>query len=374
MLGAGFSQAAGLPLGRQLWEIIQSQAGNRLDRDIEDYLRYRRECDGVTLGADDIDFEDFLSFLDLDHHLGLKGSDNWEVEGGYSQQLVKSLIGKALVERTPPAESLPEAYYDFASQLAPGDRVLTFNYDVLLERAMDSVGKPYRLFQERYSEVRSTYGVCDSSGKDEVVLLKPHGSVDWFDRAGYAEREENLREFELDATPKHPVFATDADVGYQKLLEGPQLSDERLCSVYRVVDGLDDLYRGSSPGNMVTPFLLTPSKAKAIYADHFRSFWWDIAKGGAYRLGIVVIGYSLPQHDEYAKQALWCLLRSYQDSFWKDELLPGRRKRPVIMIDFATDQEQKERYRARYSFVEDGKSVFLFDGFHKESVRKIQEG
>lgn len=371
VLGAGFSCAAGLPLGNELWEIIQQRAGDRLDGEIERYLRYRLECDGMELDRENVDFEDFLSFLDLDHHLGLRGSDNWAPDGIYSQALVKNLIGSVLTERTPAGDALPQIYYDFASQLAPGDRVLTFNYDVLLERALDHVGVSYRLFPHRYEEVRSTHAVCSAEGKHEIVLLKLHGSLDWFDRIGYAEREQSFAEMGLESLPNDPIFGPSASVHLRSLVEGPRPSDDRLTSVYRTTAGLEDLYESDTLGYAVIPFLLTPSRAKAIYADYFRDFWWDLGKSSAFKLGVTVIGYSLPEHDDYAKQALWGMMRSYQDALWDEELLPGRRKGSVLLVDFATEPEQRTSFRRRYAFVDDAKSEFLFDGFGETAMERI---
>jgi hypothetical protein len=44
-------------------------------RDLETYLDFRRECDSVTLAPEEVDFEEFLVFLDVEYHLGLRGHD-----------------------------------------------------------------------------------------------------------------------------------------------------------------------------------------------------------------------------------------------------------------------------------------------------------
>jgi hypothetical protein len=48
--------------------------------------------------------------------------------------IVKTLIGQILAERTPQADGIPSLYIEFARKLQPRDRVLTFSYDILLER------------------------------------------------------------------------------------------------------------------------------------------------------------------------------------------------------------------------------------------------
>jgi len=89
--------------------------------DVEDYLKYRKRCDGLELTAEQMDFEDFLAFLDVEHRLGLRGSDTWSEDGNEGQVVVKSLIGRILTERCPAANSVPSLYLRFASLLQPDD-------------------------------------------------------------------------------------------------------------------------------------------------------------------------------------------------------------------------------------------------------------
>ena len=87
VLGAGFSKPAGLPLAGERWkEVIQHARaiGNlrmHLDRALNRYVEYRRLCDGREVSEDDVDFEDFMSVLDMEHWLWLRGSDTWSDEG-----------------------------------------------------------------------------------------------------------------------------------------------------------------------------------------------------------------------------------------------------------------------------------------------------
>ena len=151
-LGAGFSKPAGLPLGIELWSEIRYRANflygraGKFHDDLKTYQAFRRDCDGIDVPVDQVDFEEFLGFLDVEFFLGLRGGDTWSDDGNETQVLIKMLIGEILTERTPPPERIPELYLDFARRLQPNDMILTFNYDVLLERALGRVGKPYRLF------------------------------------------------------------------------------------------------------------------------------------------------------------------------------------------------------------------------------------
>lgn len=234
--------------------------------DLATYLRYRLECDGVKLDTERVEFEDFLAFLDLEHYLGLAGSDTWSRDGNETQVLVKTLIGQILTERTPPAHKLPQLYYNFAQQLGPGDVVLTFNYDTVLERAMEHVGRPYRLFPSRYEEVQDGTGIVDSSYEDEMVLLKLHGSVDWFDRTSYSNLERSCAKFGSTFVPLHPIFGPRAKVQVEPILEGPQFDDDPLRTVYRVFRGLERFY-ADSPRYQATPYLLRLEAKRSMPID-----------------------------------------------------------------------------------------------------------
>ena len=226
ILGAGFSRPAGLPVATELGQEVRRRAedlhgrASGLGRDLNDYIEFRRRCDGIHLETAEIDFEDFLGFLDTEFYLGLRGSDNWSEEGNETQLLVKRLIGQILMERTPSMTSLGIMYLQFAERLQPGDLVLTFNYDILLERALEAVGKPFRLFPQRFTAIHGSNAEVDSS-RDEVVVLKLHGSANWFDRKQYRLRCEAMTRFAITDAPKDLIF-NGLGVRLQPIVEGPR--------------------------------------------------------------------------------------------------------------------------------------------------------
>lgn len=379
ILGAGFSRPAGLPLAHELWDEIRSRAEQRSGRagrfssDLDLYLQFRRECDGVDLGRGEVDFEDFLAFLDVEHHLGLAGSDTWSSSGNETQVIVKHLIGQILLEQMPAADRLPDLYYGFARQLEPGDYVLTFNYDTILERALNHVEKPYRLFPNRYSEVGDFGGTVSNAGRDEVVVLKLHGSIDWFDRSDYGFLEDLNERRGFPPPSRDPVFSSDSGVELSPLVEGPRPDGDPLQTIYRVIGGLEHVY--SKPLFMGgVPFLLTPSKFKAVYADQFKPYWWGLGQAGGYNLGVVVIGYSLPSHDDYAKQALFRLAHNYQESWWEEDFFDERRKEKVIVVDKQEGDAERREFMSRYGFLDSAKTEFVWEGFNRSAVDLIREG
>ena len=195
ILGAGFSQPAGLHLAQELWDEIRLRGLTMTGRaslfrdDLDEYIEYRKDCDGIELTHEQVDFEDFMAFLDIEHFLGLRGSDTWSSHGNETQVVVKTLIGEILTKRMPQRDGIPDLYFRFAEILKPNDLVLTFNYDTLLERTLEAAGKPFRLFTQRLKEDTEFPGQLVGDGRDEIIVLKLHGSIDWFDRSLYAQRE-----------------------------------------------------------------------------------------------------------------------------------------------------------------------------------------
>jgi hypothetical protein len=112
ILGAGFSAAAGLPLANELWREVMRRAwpmtgrAEKFAHDLKAFIEFKRRAEGTKLRPKDVNFEEFLGFLDVEHYLGLRGSDTWSTHGNKTQVIVKTLIGQILAERTPQADGI----------------------------------------------------------------------------------------------------------------------------------------------------------------------------------------------------------------------------------------------------------------------------
>jgi hypothetical protein len=377
VLGAGFSSPAGLPLGDDLWKEIYRRAtlmaGDPDDRasqfldDLDSYIEFKKECEGVSLQPDEVMFEDFLGFLDVEHFLGLRGKETWSKEGNETQVIVKTLIGQILAEYMPP--KVPELYLKFARKLMPSDIVLTFNYDPLLEYACETVGTPYRLVQERYSYVYKQGVASVDTSRKEVIILKLHGSIDWFDRRSYRKR---LEEAERDGFSSHhltdPIFNTRKNWCLAPLVDGPRQDDEPLREVYRLCD-LKAFY-ANPPWFLSTPLLLTPSTAKLVYTQQFSDLWWGLGFVGIHNFRMVIVGYSLPAHDEYARQAMYRLVKNYQEIPYEPSWTT-KRKEPLVLVDRRRTDTEINDYRRRYSFVNWENARTHFDGLDSNFIDRL---
>ena len=375
VLGSGFSAAAGLPLGDNLWEEIRQRAtlmaGNPEDRasqfldDLNSYIEFKRECEGISLKPREVNFEEFLGYLDIEHFLRLRGKETWSIQhGNETQIIVKTLIVQILTEKI--SKTIPNLYINFARKLKPSDVVLTFNYDTLLEHACDSVGTLYRLAQNRYSTVWPRGGGVLDTSREEVIILKLHGSIDWFDRETYQKRlEEAERDGFSSRDLRDPIFNTPVNWHLSPLVEGPREPEDPLRGVYRLRD-LQDFY-SDPPWFLSTPLLLTPSTAKVVYAQQFRDLWWGLNFVGIENFRMVIIGYSLPPHDEYARQVVYRLVRNYQNiRSWRE-----KQKKPLVLVDRRVTETEITDYRRRYSFVNWQNARTHFDGFDANFIETL---
>lgn len=373
ILGAGFSKPAGLPLGDELWGHILNRSktlwgrAGMLRDDIDAYIEYRRDCDGVELTHDTMNFEEFLGFLDIEHFLGLRGSDTWSRDGNEGQVVIKTLIGEILANHLPPNDNIPELYLEFAHRLQPNDYILTFNYDVLLERAIDAVGKPYRLFPDRYKSVSRFSGIVDTS-KDEIIILKLHGSIDWFDKSQYLESVKTYKKQGANSLPSHPVFNGKVDWGLTKILDGPRHDNDPLLNMYRVAD-VEGLYKQQIMF-LTTPWILSPSTNKIVYASALGDFWNGLGVSGGTNFGMAIIGYSLPFHDIYARQTIYSLVKNYQEAYWDEEVF-GLKKNPLVLVDYKTTKDEHNEFKKNYRFVDFNKAHLHMSGFNMEAIDKI---
>jgi hypothetical protein len=373
ILGAGFSRPAGFPLAADLWKEIRETAARyspqlrayKFNEDLQDYVEFRKAADGIGLTSDMVDFEDFMRFLDIQHYLGLRGSDTWSEDGNEGTIVTKFLIGRILARHLNDLPEIPALYREFAEYLQPHDTIITFNYDTLLERALDAVGKPYRLFSNRLKAADESDGTVDLS-RDEVVILKVHGSIDWFDRSSF-EYWTSWYESRNAPPPEDIIFSDEASLELERLVDGPRHDTDPLKNIYRVKN-LRALYRRDFLFR-ATPRILPPSATKLLYANQ-NDFWRGMGDAGYYNFGMAIIGFSLPAQDEYARQVLYEFVTNYQKYGW-DESRAGRKKTPLAIVDYFRDAASEEHFRERYRFVDWSRTNLSGKGFDLASLETI---
>jgi hypothetical protein len=278
-LGAGFSRPAGLPLASELFPLIQDDieghygTETKFHRDLHNYLEYRQACLRVA-DSESVNFEQFMSYLDIEHYLRLRGSKTWSSEGNESQIMMRRATGRIVHQRTPAANKLPDVYYRFAERLSPHDTVLTTNYDIVLERAFEHIGKPYRLFPHRYKEVHASGGGIVDSTVEDTAIYKLHGSVDWFDDQHYLALKGALTSQGV-TTNLHSVFDSPKRYGAAPLVSGLRPPDDPLLHIHRIAK-VDEYYANDRGFN--APFILSPSTVKFVYRQRSHAPTVDLAQ------------------------------------------------------------------------------------------------
>lgn len=373
VVGAGFSVHASMPLGEELFalvrETIRARYGsdNKLEGDLDWYLNYRQSCDGIATNQP-VDYERFMSSLDLEHYLGLRGSDTWSDEGNESQLLIRNGIQEVIYSRTPSTPT--DECLSFCEKLLPHDVILTFNYDTLIEDTLDYLGKPYRLFPNRLKEVGPMSSSVDSDAEDkEILISKLHGSIDWYDKLPHIKERELANHYEHPWESKHPIFKDGSSISSSPLIEGPFDEDDPLQYVYRV-DDLSQLIGAQFWTS--SPLILSPSSSKILYANPLKSLWRGLQQAGGLNFGLGVIGYSLPPYDEYARQALYHLMRNYTEYEYDLEMM-GLSKGPARIIDYSPPGDSDWKIRKNYSFMNWERCEINTSGLNVGSIKWLMQ-
>ena len=206
------------------------------------------------------------------------------------------------------------------------------------------------------------------TSKEEVVVLKLHGSIDWFDRTDYTRFEAKFAGQGLKpGSATNLVFQEPSRFRLSPLLDGTRFPDDPLREMYRARD-IERLYK-SKPLFFATPSLLNPSSMKILFSQIFREFWRGFGYVGTMNFRMAIIGFSLPPQDDYAKQAIYRLVRNYQnvswDETWDDA---GHKKSPLVLVDYRASLRDQEDFRSRYAFVDWQKAVTCFTGFNENAL------
>lgn len=374
ILGAGFSKPAGMPLGDEFFELILKEAKktilykNILKRDIERFLEYYNKINCSSITENEINFEEFISYLDIEHYLALKGKNTWTIEVNRSQLVIRNLIAKILYQKMSlMKKSDYDLYNTFAENLDPGDIIITFNYDTIIERCLERKNKLYRLFLDRFSSVSHDGGIIDDS-KKEVILLKMHGSIDWFDIEKYDTSYDYYKQNDYFQLPKHAIFSNQHTFMPMKIINGPYFKDSLLNRIYRV----NNLKKYFEQRNFVTesPLILSPSFNKIVYLNPLKEFWYSFYSAGSLNQKVVIIGFSLPEHDDYIKQPMFTLIDNFQNY---DPKVSTFKKSKLKVVDYRRNNDEIQKFKDRYSFVKWDNTKCYFDGFDRRAVEIIFE-
>jgi len=284
VLGAGFSAAAGIPMTgtllRGAMERFQAESPGLFPR-INGYIRtcFRlgddAEPDYRTLSLSEI-----CTFLHYQELREYGGGERWSDAGSGENLALQYFIAKEVALRTPSLADIPELYRRFAQQLHPRDIVISFNWDTLLEIALEAVGKRY------------AYEISD----DRIAIFKLHGSVNW--RLG---------------APESPRMA------WQPFDFTKGMMREEIYSTDELVN--PGAWQVRLPRPEVQPFIVLPGFGKAFDVRRLAPLWYKPEFAFGFTHDIFIIGLSLARNDFIIRSLFLDNLR-YADGY---SGVPGRR-------------------------------------------------
>ena len=165
----------------------------------------------------------------------------------------------------------------------PGDVVISFNWDFMIDLTLEDM-------DERRCPVYS-YG----SSRDSVALLKPHGSIDWFEKSKLPSDKKIQKEMQHRAAGVsfYPYF---------QLAKNPDL--------------------------LTYPSFIVPPLSTKRFSGFLQRVWRDVYHAVAGARELYIIGYSLPREDQFARLVIG---RAIQRN---NAVRKSRKKRlPVIVVN-----------------------------------------
>jgi hypothetical protein len=274
ILGAGASHFAEYPLARELWPFIRDNCTNevmaqRRAREVTDAMG------SVLEEASDLE----LLFTTLDLARGGAGpAELKDLDWRDLRPKVMGMIADAfqgyhyrfqsrLRERDAPQRAVLDRW---ASRVRNGDTILTFNWDLLHERALWDAGKWH--YADGYG-----FACADAPGgcRSGVKVLKLHGSVNW------GQRDE--QDCEPSIEYKADFFPTARDG--------------------------DDIYRRAAGQWNDGRYLITPSYLKDLSSNRLLlGLWTQVFDILSAVECVTVIGFQLHPADALARQLIACAL------------------------------------------------------------------
>lgn len=281
ILGAGFSAGAGVPLTiellREALKLFFAECPGIYSR-VE---RYARQSMGLTSNDSDIStvsFSKLCTFLEFIELTEYGGGERWSENGSREKLALRFYLAKVLVARTPKHHEIPELYRAFAAQLHPQDFVISFNWDGLLEAAIEAVGKRY------------SYNVLD---ENVIYISKLHGSVNW-----------RLGEPNQWGKPSRTLPWSKIDFG-SGMMERSLYSSAELLRF--------EAWSAYQPLGEVDPYLVLPGYGKAFDVRANAPLWYKPGNMFAFSHHVFIIGLSIAPDDFFVRSLFLSTLPYIED-------------------------------------------------------------
>ncbi|MEP1383094.1 MAG: hypothetical protein ABJK64_04800 [Paraglaciecola sp.] len=269
ILGAGFSAGAGVPLTAELLSKAMAKFEIECNGIFQRVNNYARECfqikDDDVVDYSIVGFSELCTFLEYIELKEYGGGERWSENGSKEKINLRYFLAKTLIELTPEKEDIPKIYIDFVNELHERDIILSFNWDPLLERALEFVNKEY------------SYTFEDK----KIKLCKLHGSVNW----------------RLGDVPDYAKSAT--DLGWQSMEYTKGMMDVEMYYSSNVLSKLAwPFHRRNSE---IAPFLVLPGYGKAFDVRANAVMWYKPEFAFSFTHDVYIIGLSLAPDDFFIR-------------------------------------------------------------------------
>jgi hypothetical protein len=274
IFGAGVSASCGIAVAK---DILREAVGHLAQQDADKADRIHKVLKYLYPGfkrpaLNYPNIEDFLNLLEMAKLFNSEEfikSDLWPKE---KLEEVEHVTLKAVTDyiwgRMVALQGLGAMRAFVRDFVRANDTLITFNWDLTLERTLydDSEGMAF------------WYTYPPSSSDPSVALLKPHGSIDWFEKGNF---------------PKG------------KIKRGiVQALDEKVSVFTRF--NFADLPKMANS----TPVIVPPVSSKEFSYEVLRRTWRHVYRAISNATDLFIFGYSLPKEDQFARLVLGRALRS----------------------------------------------------------------
>jgi hypothetical protein len=303
IFGAGVSASCGIAVAK---DILREAVGHLVKSDSEKAERVHKLLrylypgfEKPTLNYPNI--EDFLNLLAMARLFNSEEyitSTIWPKEklDEVNQTTLKA-VTDYIWKRMQEVHSLEKMRTFVRDFVRANDTFITFNWDLTLERAL----------QEDSDEMAFWYTYPPSQSEPSVTLLKPHGSIDWYEKAKF---------------PKG------------KIKSGIVQNLDDKVAVFTRFDFADLPKMADS-----IPVIVPPVSTKEFSYGVLRRTWRHVYRAVSQATELFIIGYSLPKEDQFARLVLGRALRSNRINVEK------KRKQPLRVVVVNPDENAEVTFR-----------------------------
>jgi hypothetical protein len=93
--------------------------------------------------------------------------------------------------------------------------------------------------------------------------------------------------------------------------------------------------------------------------------------GGAHNFRLVIIGYPLPPHDDYARQVIYGVVTNYQDIPAERVDYFKRQREPLIFVNLCKYVNNRAELLKRYGFIDWSKARIFLDRFNEAVIAAL---